>query len=310
MTDLHTLLDEYLAARRALGAGLVQAERLLRNFLAFLGRHEVACLKTHLVLQWATEPSQAQPIWHAERLGVVRAFARYASAADPRHEIPPKGLLPARYCRPNPYIYRDKEIADLIGAAQRLKGNTGLRPHTYSTLLALVAVTGMRSSEPLRLDRDDVDLASGVLTVRHSKYGKSRCLPVHESTRQALADYAAQRDRLCPHPIDPAFFLSERGTRIAQNTLLQTFVQLSQQVGLRDRSDACGPRLHDLRHRFAIGTLLRWYREGQNIEQQIPRLATYLGHVRVSDTYWYLTATPELLQAAARRLERTARRPA
>ncbi len=310
MQDLLTLLDEYLATRRALGAGLADTERLLRSFLAFLGQHEAACITTQLALRWATGPSQAQPAWQARRLGVVRAFAHYASAADPCHEVPPAGVLTAQYRRATPYIYSDQEIAELIAAAQQLRGNTGLRACTYSTLLALLAVTGMRSSEPLRLDRNDVDLASGVLTVRTSKFGKSRCLPVHESTRQALADYAAQRDRLCPQPVDPAFFLSERGTRIVQNTLQQTFVQLSQQVGLRDRSDARGPRLHDLRHRFAIGTLLRWYREGLDVEQQTPRLATYLGHVHVSDTYWYLTATPELLQLAARRLDRTARRRA
>ncbi len=310
MKDLLRLLDEYLATRRALGARLVQTERLLRSFLAFLVEYEAACITTQLALQWATEPSQTQPAWQAQRLGVVRAFARYASAADPRHEVPPEGLLTAQYRRVIPYIYSDKEITDLIGAAQRLRGSSDLRACTYSSLLGLLAVTGMRSSEPLRLDRDDVDLASGVLTVRRSKFGKSRCLPVHESTCQALADYAAQRDRLCPHPVDPAFFLSERGTRITQNTLQRTFVQLSQQVGLRDRSDSRGPRLHDLRHRFAIGTLLRWYREGLDVEQQTPRLATYLGHVHVSDTYWYLTATPELLQVAARRLDRTARRPA
>ena len=309
MKDLLTLLDEYLATRRALGAGLAGTERMLRSFLAFLGQHEDACITTQLALQWATDPSQAQPAWQARRLGVARAFAHYASAADPCHEVPPAGVLTAQYRRVTPYIYSDKEIADLIGAAQRLRGNSDLRACTYSTLLALLAVTGMRWSEPLRLDRNDVDLASGVLTVRTSKFGKSRCLPIHESTRQALADYAAQRDRLCPHPVDPAFFLSERGTRIVQNTLQQTFVQLSQQVGLRDRSDSRGPRLHDLR-RFAIGTLLRWYREGLDVEQQTPRLATYLGHVHVSDTYWYLTATPELLQLAARRLDRTARRPA
>ncbi len=308
MKGLPTLLDEYLAMRRALGAALVQAERLLRSFLAFLGQREATCLTTQLALQWATQPGQAQPAWQARRLGVVRAFARFASATDPRHEVPPEGLLTARYRRATPHIYSDQEIADLIGAAQRLRPSTGLRAGTYSTLLALLAVTGMRSSEPLRLDRDDVDLAGGVLTVRHSKFGKSRWLPVHESTRHALADYAAQRDRLCPHPASPAFFLSERGTRITQNTLQRTFVRLSKQVGLRDRSDARGPRLHDLRHRFAIGTLLRWYREGLDVEQRTPRLATYLGHVHVSDTYWYLTATPELLQLAARRLDRSAGR--
>ena len=308
MTDLLTLLDEYLATRRALGVGLVQAERLLRSFLVFLTEHEATHMTTPLALQWAT--SQVQPARQAQRLGIVRGFARYAHVADPRHEVPPERLLKSRDRRATPYIYSDKEIADLIAAARRLRGRVGLRACTYPTLLALLAVTGMRSSEPLRLDRDDVDLTSGLLTVRQSKFGKSRCLPVHESTRQALADYAAQRDRLCPQPVDPAFFLSERGTRIKQNTLHVTFVKLSQQVGLRKQSDARGPRLHDLRHRFAIGTLLRWYREGLDVEQMAPRLATYLGHVCISDTYWYLTATPELLQLAARRLDRTSRRPA
>ena len=167
----------------------------------------------------------------------------------------------------------------------------------------------MRPSEPLRLDRPDVDLAGGVLTVRQGKFGKSRHIPVHASTQQALGRYAAQRDRLCPHPLSPAFFLSERGTRITLSTLDWNFVQLSRRVGLRGPTDSQGPRLHDLRHRFAVSTLLRWYRDGSDVESQLPRLTTYLGHVRVSDTYWYLTATPELLESAARRLDRLARRP-
>ena len=302
MKDLLSLLDEYLATRRALGASLTQAERMLNSFLAFLAEHQAACMTTQLALQWATEPRPAQPAHYARRLSAVRGFARYASAADPRHEVPPKGLLPLQSRRATPYIYNDQQIADLIGAAQQLSGSRGLRAATYSTLLALLAVTGMRSSEPLRLDRSDVDLVSGVLTVRHAKFGKSRYLPLHESTRQALAAYALLRDRICPLPSEPAFFLSERGTRIAQNTLQQTFVQLSGQVGLRSPSDSHGPRLHDLRHRFAISALLRWYREGVDVEQRLPRLSTYLGHAHVSYTYWYLSATPELLQLAARRL--------
>ena len=168
----------------------------------------------------------------------------------------------------------------------------------------------MRSSDPLRLDREDVDLVGGVPTVRNAKFGKSRSLPVYESTRQALADHALQRDRLYPHPLDPAFFLSERGTRIVQNTLLQTFVRLSRQGGLRGRSDSRGSRLHDLRHRFAIGILLRPHRDGLDVEQRTPRLATCRGHAHVGETYWYLTATPKLLQVAVRRLDRTAQRPA
>ena len=168
------------------------------------------------------------------------------------------------------HFYRDGEIADLLSAAQGLSGTTGLRPCTYATLLALLAVTGMRSSEPLRLNRDDVDLARGVLTVRKSKFGKSRYIPVHESTRQALINYAAQRDRLCPNPGSPSFFLSEHGARVTEWALRWTFVKLSRQVGLRGPSDSRGPRLHDLRHRFAVETLVRWYRDGIDVEPICP----------------------------------------
>ena len=309
MTDLQQLLDEYLATRRALGVGLKLSGSLLRRFVAFVAQCEAAFVTTELALQWATEPRGVQPAQWANRLGMVRRFARFANAVDPRHEVPPPGLLSSqRYRRSQPYLYSDGEIADLLSAARGLSGTTGLRPCTYTTLLALLAVTGMRSSEPLRLNRDDVDISRGVLTVRKSKFGKSRYIPVHESTRQSLGNYAAQRDRLCPISRSPGFFLSEHGARISECALRWTFVKLSRQVGLRGPSDSRGPRLHDLRHRFAVGTLLQWYRDGIDVERHLPRLATYLGHARVSDTYWYLTVTPELMQLAARRLDRVARR--
>ena len=308
MKDLHILVAEYLATRRALGASLEESEGILRCFVQFLERHRATLITTRLSLEWATGQGEAGPARQARRLGVVRAFAHYASAADSRHEVPPEGLLPARTRRNTPYIYTDSEIADLIGAARALPGRTGLRSCTYATLLGLLEASGMRSSEPLGLDRNDVDLTRGVLTVRDSKFGKSRYIPVHQSTCRALGRYEDQRNRLCPHPRDPAFFLSEHGTRIASSTFRQTFVKLSRQVGLRGPLESRGPRLHDLRHRFAVNALLRWYREGLNVESRLPHLATYLGHVRVSDTYWYLTATPELLQLAARRLDESARR--
>ena len=240
---------------------------------------------------------------------MVRRFAQYASAVDPRHEVPPPDLLPYRFHRTQPYIYCDEEIVALIEAAQALPGITGLRPHTYATLFGLFVVTGVRANEPLRLNRDDVDLTRGVLTVRGSKFGKSRYVPIHDSTRQVLRSYAAHRDRLCRNPHSPSFFLSERGTRVTEWALRWTFVKLSHQIGLRGPSDSHGPRLHDFRHRFAVNTLLRWYRCGVDVERHLPYLATYLGHAHVSDTYWYLTATPELLELAARRLDRIARRP-
>ena len=311
MIDLRTLLDEYLATRRALGVRLEEAGRLLEQFVAFARRHEAPFVTTELAFRWATQSNHAQPAHWAKRLGLVRGFARYANAVNPQHQIPPQGLIAHRYRRPRPYIYSDREVADLIAAARGLSGTTGLRPFTYATLLALLAVTGMRTGEILYLDRDDVDLANGVLTVRDGKFGKSRHIPLHESTSPALERYAARRDCLCPAPRDPAFFLNESGTRMTGSTLRWTFVRLSRQTGLRQpaKSNGDGPRLLDMRHSFAVGTLVQWYRDGVDVERHIPRLATWLGHVHVSDTYWYLSATPELMQAAARRLDRIAPRP-
>ena len=243
MIDLRTLLDEYLAKRRALGVRLEAAGRLLKRYVAGAGQHEAPFVTTELVLRWATEPNRAQPAQWAKRLGLVRGFARYANAVDPRHQVPPQGLIPYRYRRPQPYIYSDGEIADLIAAARGLSGTTGLRPFTYGTLLALLAVTGMRTGEILNLDREDIDLANGVLTVRDGKFGKSRHIPLHESTSLALGRCAARRDRLCPAPRDPAFFLNECGTRITESTLRWTFVRLSRQTGLREpaKSNGDGP---------------------------------------------------------------------
>jgi integrase len=309
MSALHVTLEEYLAVRRALGAQLRHQGHLLQQFVEFADREGACFITTELALRWATLPTDAQPTWWAHRLGVVRRFAQYASAVDPRTEVPSPDLLPYPYRRQPPYIYSDDEIGLLIDAARQLPGITGLRPHTYATLLGLFAVTGMRTNEPLRLERDDVDLAQGVLTVRQTKFGKSRYVPVHDSTRRALRGYATHRDHLCPNAHCRRFFLCERGTPVTEWALRWTFVKLSRQTGLRASTDSHGPRLHDFRHRFAVNSLKQWYRRGLDVERQLPRLATYLGHAHVSDTYWYLTAVPELMALAARRLERAARRP-
>lgn len=310
MNNLQFLLDEYLATRRAVGAKLEGVERRLKSFVAFTARDGSDIIATERALQWATTPRDVQPLCWAARLGAVRRFAVYANAADPRHEIPPQGLLPYRKRRRQPYIFSDDEIADLIAAAQRLSGVTGLRPLTYATLLGLLAVTGMRSGEVVNLDQDDIDLVRGVVIVRDSKFGKSREIHLHQSTRRALQRYAAQRERLCRNPQGPAFFLNERGVRISYEMLRWTFAKLSQRTGLRTptKDKGSAPRLHDIRHTFACKTLLRWYRDGVDVAHHLPRLTTWLGHVKVSDTYWYLTATPELMHVAARRVDRTAGR--
>jgi integrase len=308
MNALQATLDEYLGVRRALGAKLRDQGHLLQQFVEFASREGAPFITTELALRWAMLPKQAQPTWWSHRLGVVRRFAQYASAVDPRTEVPPPDWLPYAYRRRAPYIYSNDEIHRLIAAARQLPGVTGLRAHTYATLFGLFAVTGMRTSELLRLERDDVDLGQGLLTVRQTKFGKSRYVPLHDSTRRALRRYAAHRDRLCPHPQCRHFFLSEGGTSISQWAVRYTFVKLSREIGLRVSTDSHGPRLHDFRHRFAVETLKRWYRRGVDVERQLPQLATYLGHAHVSDTYWYLTAVPALMELAARRLERTDRR--
>ena len=255
MSHLRQTLDDYLAVRRALGFKLRCTGGVLCRFVEFAEAQGAAFITTELALIWAQQPTAADPSQWANRLGMVRRFAQHCSALDPRTEVPPQALLPHRLQRKPPYLYSDDEILHLFEAAKRLPTMIGryckppgLRAATFSTLLALIAVTGMRMSEPIGLDRDDVDLTHGVLTIRGTKFGKSRHLPIERSTQLALAQYQRQRDRLCRHPQCPAFFLSERGTRITEWALRWTFVKLSREIGLRGPADHRGPRLHDLRH--------------------------------------------------------------
>jgi integrase/recombinase XerD len=189
-----------------------------------------------------------------------------------------------------------------MSATAILRGR--LRQATYRTLIGLLSVTGMRVGEAIRLDRDDIDLAHGVLTVRDTKFGKSRELPVHPSTIQALRSYAGERDRLCPEPTTPAVLVSAAGTRLLYCAVHCTFKKLRDHAGLRPRSTTCRPRIHDIRHAFAVRTMLDWYRTDVEVQSRMPLLSTYLGHTRPSDSYWYLTAAPELLELAADRLHR------
>ncbi len=297
---LREALEEYLTIRRALGFILAEPGGLLQRFVTYVEQEGASFITTELALRWAMQPD-CQPAHWAKRLSMVRGFACYVSALDARTEIPARSLLPYRFRRTQPYLYTDEEIAHLIKAAKKLPSPLGLRAATYSTLFGLLAVTGMRVSEPVSLDRDDVDLSRGILTVRRTKFGKSRMLPLHASTLEALRHYVERRDRLFPRT--RSFFVSERSTRLTVWSVEKTFVLLSRQIGLRSPEDSYGPRLHDLRHRFAVQTLLRWYRTDIDVERHLPELSTYLGHVHVADTYWYISAVPELLQLATLRLE-------
>lgn len=303
MTSMRKEIENYLAMRRALGFELKSPAGILRDFASFIEAKGATHITTSLALQWAKQPVGAQPAHWARRLGVVRGFAQFLSASNSRTEIPPAGLLPFHYKRKPPYIYSDTEVRNLLCAARRILSSTGLRSASYSTLIGLLTVSGMRISEVLGLDNKDVDLTKGVLTIRRTKFGKSRLVPLHHSTTRALQRYVGVRDRSRPSRLTDAFFVGEQGHRLTQWTVRWTFNRLSRETGLRGPTARCGPRLHDFRHRMAVKTLIQWYRRGVDVERRLPILSTYLGHVQITNTYWYLTAVPELICLAAKRLE-------
>jgi integrase/recombinase XerD len=305
MNTLRQAVRDYLTMRRSLGYKLQGAGKGLFDFVAFMEEHRAPYITHSLALAWARQPSGVQPDEWARRLSYVRMFARYRSAEDPRTQIPPAGLLPYRPKRARPYLYSDKEIKDLLYAALQLSSNEGLRPWTYHCLFGLLSVSGLRVGEAQNLELQDVDLRAGVLTIRGAKFGKSRLVPVHASTRKVLADYIIRRERIwARRPVSSYLFVSGWGNRLDGGDIRRTFYALSRQIGLRGPSDSHGPRLHDMRHGFASKTLLRWYRAGENAERRLPILSAYLGHVHWSDTFWYLSALPELMYEARSRLER------
>jgi integrase len=304
MISLRKAVENYLTMRRSLGFKLRDMGYNLRHFVSFMEQQRASIITTALALRWAQQPQDVQPAQWAARLSFVRSFARYWSAIDPRTEIPPTGLLPYRTKRATPYIYSNDEIQRLLKAARNLPPSTGLRPWTYYSLFGLMAVTGMRISEAIRLDHADVDLKQALLTVRLTKFNKSRLIPLHPSTVKKLKLYLHRRDEFYPRPPPARFFLSNQGTPLTDCMVRWTFVKLSRQIGLRKVGDSSGPRLHDLRHRFAVTTLLHWYQTGVDVEQRLPVLSTYLGHAHVTDTYWYLSAIPELLVLTKDRLEK------
>ncbi|MCA1697516.1 MAG: tyrosine-type recombinase/integrase [Actinobacteria bacterium] len=302
MTTLGEALADYLRIRRRLGFEMPQDGRLLEGFIEFLERAGAERVTTELALAWARLPVDAHPHYWRQRLGVARGFARHLATIDPASEVPSKDLLPGHRPRIAPYIYTDAEIAALIAAARKLR--PPLRAARHETLIGLLAVTGMRPGEALSLDRQDVDLRHGAVHVRAGKQRRQREVPLHQSTNSALREYARQRDARFPTPSSPAFFISARGRRMARGELNQTFRQLVGEVGLEGVGARARPRPHDLRHAFAVRTLLDWYEAGEDIDRRMPLLSTYLGHVDPASTYWYLEAVPELLELIGQRLER------
>ncbi len=300
MSPLRRALAGYLAVRRSLGYKLARPEKLLVQFITYLEEAGAATITTELAVAWATLPA-GDANWHAQRLSVVRGFAAWLHTIDPAAEVPPAGLIPSRRLRATPFLYSDADITALIAAAASLR--CPLRTATYQTLIGLLAVTGMRVGEAIRLDRADLDLAAGVITVRQAKFGKTRLLPLHPSATAALRGYLRLRDRLCPRPRTVAVFISPADTRLLYCNVHATWKLLIASAGLKARSAACRPRIHDVRHSFAVRALLDAYAAGQDGQARLALLSAYMGHVDPSHTYWYLSAAPELLALAGQRLE-------
>jgi integrase/recombinase XerD len=301
MKSLSEHVDDYLRLRRGLGYKLERHGRLLPQLVAYLDAVGAGTITGELQIAWARQPTGAQPRHWAARLAIARGFASYMQTIDPRTQVPPADVFAVRYRRPTPYLWSEEDIRRLLEAARALR--QPLKAASYEALFGLLAVTGMRVGEAIALDLDDVDLERGVVTIREqtAKLERARLVPLHPTTVEALEHYMRARQRLCPRPRSSAFFLSAAGSRIDRSAVSKTLRRITIALGLRTAT--ARPRAHDLRHGFAVSTLLDWQRAGLRIDERIAALSTYLGHVSPADTYWYLTATPRLMGAAAERLE-------
>jgi integrase len=302
MSELHAALRDYLAVRRALGFALKDAGRMLADFADYACEQGCARITTELALAWATRPAGANPVWWRQRLGMVRDFARYLKSVDPSTEVPPRDLLPAAYRRSAPFVYSDADVATLMAAARAL--SPPLRAATYETLIGLLAVSGLRIGEAIRLTRADLQEADAMLQVSHAKGDSARRVPLHATTMRALHTYGQQRDRHFPVARSEYLLVSIRGTRLSQSAVNETFRELTRRAGLDGRGPR-PPRIHDLRHSFAVNTQIDWYRHGVNVEAKLPTLSAVLGHTGPGSTYWYLQAVPQLLALACQRLDDT-----
>jgi integrase len=301
VTALRRSLADYLRTRAALGFKSKRDAGLLSQFVAYLDEHDSSFVTTAAAIAWAVQPRDVAPAWWTKRLVVVRGFAKYLQTIEPRTEVPSLDHLPHHRARSAPYVYSAVDVTALLSATDVLRSS--LRTATYRTLLGLLAVTGMRVGEAVALDEGDIDRRRAVLVIRRAKFGKSREVPLHASTVVALERYHRDRDRFAPRRNSSSFFISTVGKRLIYNNVHETFLQVVYAAGLGNRRPR--PTIHDLRHTFAIQTVLAWYRDGADVETRLPLLSTYLGHIGPSSTYWYLTAVPELLEAATLRLERS-----
>lgn len=295
----------YLSIRRRLGADLSTDERILRRFTAFADKDGAEYVDTRLIMRWLESLPTASAGTRGARFRVARQFALWLHGMDPRHEVPPQGLVPAHVQRVHPHIYSQAEIFAIVEQARTLPSVYGMRGLTCSTLFGLIAVTGLRINEALSLEQSDLDTEHGILRVRFGKLGKERLLPLDSTVTERLENYGRERDRLLGYRSE-AFFVTCKGHCLGDCGARYNFALVCQQIGLRSRQDyrrhGCGPRIHDLRHTFAVRTMLNWYRSGQDVGREMIKLTTWLGHESPANTYWYLEAVPELLELASARI--------
>lgn len=304
MSVLENHVDDYLRLRRTLGYDLEETGRLLHRFAAELDAAGVTHITTQVAVRWALAVRVSAPSSvPATRYRAVRGFARYMAGIDPETEIPPAGLVRRPRSRRPPFIYTDEQLLALLAQA-RASIPQPLRAATMHTLIGLLASSGLRVGEALRLDRGDIDWSQGVLHIHRSKFNKSRLVPLAPSVLEALERYAHLRDRLRPAPAGESFFVSLRGTRVIHECVWKTFRTLCDGAGVGAGSSV-RPTIHDLRHRFAVRVLLSWYRDGVDVQSRLAWLSTYLGHRDPVSSYWYLSAAPELLAHAARLIDDT-----
>ncbi len=298
-------VQAYLTHRRAMGFDLRSSESLLLSFAKFVEQSGWRRpLTTDLILRWVRLPKSTSSSYNSSRLSAVRGFARYLAARDNRHEVPDWRLTP-RVFRMQPHIYDEHQLEQLLAAAGRMRPTYELRPLVYQTLFGLLASTGLRISEALKLTRGQVDLERGILRIEQTKFKKSRLVPLHSTATRALRHYAVARDRQWGTQSEGAFFVGRRGLALDRILVSVAFRRLRSELGWhRGNGGWSRPRIHDLRHSFACRCLLRWYQDGENVHNRIAALSTYLGHSSVANTYWYLTAVPELLAIAGSRFER------
>jgi len=298
MSEFRRHAEDYLRLRRSLGFKLTLHGPLLAQFVDYLDAAQATSVTTELAVRFAQLPQRVQPIVWAQRLSMVRGFARYLQAVDPGTEVPPFHVFAPHYQRPTPYLWQETEMLDLMAQARKLR--PALCALTYEALFGLLWSSGMRIGETINLQKGDVDLTDGVITVRQAKLGRTRLVPLQRNSVDALASYAASRNRLCPRPRSQAFFLSSRGTTLIPQAVGQTFHRLAVKTGLHTETKR--PRVHDLRHSFTVRVLASWYRSGIDVDTRMVALSTYLGHVNITDTYWYISTSPELIALVAERL--------